>query len=134
MNVNELISFGSVVQAEAFNKESMTYVSSVFWNRLNSNHTRLLQSDPTTTYAESLKVLDHYSIAMKNAYDTYTCVGIPVGPTNCPGMDVINAVLNPADTDYFYFVTDKNGEFYYNETYQGHNKTIRSLVNKGLWG
>ena len=71
---------------------------------------------------------------MKAAYDTYSCIGLPIGPTNCPGTDVLAAVLNPAKTDYYYFVTDKNGKFYYNETYQGHNKTIRNLVDNNLWG
>ena len=45
-------------------------------------------------------------------------------------MDTINAVLNPADTDYYYFVTDKDGNFYYNETYDKHVKTCYDI---GLW-
>lgn len=133
LSLNEFITLGSVVQAEAFSKESMTGVASVFWNRLNSKSMRQLQSDPTTSYAKSLKELSDYSADMKNAYDTYSCVGLPVGPTNCPGTDVLNAVLEPETTDYYYFVTDKNGAFYFNKTLADHNKTIQSLVNQGLW-
>lgn len=134
LTVNELISFASVIQAEAFSKESMKNISSVFWNRLNSNHTRQLQSDPTTTYAKTLKNLPHYTEAMYKAYNTYNCIGIPVGPINSPGLDTIEAVLDPVDSNWFYFVTDSNGKFYYNETLNGHNSTIRSLKNQGLWG
>lgn len=130
LSLSELVTFASVVQAEALSKESMAGVASVFWNRLNSSSLRRLQSDPTTTYAKSLKTLENYSQAMYDAYDTYTCVGLPSGPTNCPGMDTINAVLNPADTDYYYFVTDKDGNFYYNETYDKHVKTCYDI---GLW-
>ncbi len=130
LTVNELITFASLIQAEAFSKESMTGVSSVFWNRLNSQSLKRLQSDPTTTYAKSLKDLPGYSQAMYDSYDTYTCSGLPVGPTNCPGMDTINAVLNPDDTDYYYFVTDKDGNFYYNETYDKHVETCYAI---GLW-
>lgn len=133
LSLNEFLTFGSVVQAEAFSKESMSGVSSVFWNRLNSNDMRLLQSDPTTTYGNSLKELAHYSADMKKAYDTYSCIGLPVGPTNCPGIDVLNAVLQPDDSDYYYFVTDKNGKFYFNKTLADHNRTIRSLKSQGLW-
>lgn len=133
LSLNEFISFGSVVQAEAFSKESMASVASVFWNRLNSNDMRRLQSDPTTTYAKSLKDLPGYSSEMKDAYNTYSCIGLPIGPTNCPGTDVLNAILEPEDTDYFYFVTDKNGAFYFNETLAQHNQTIRSLKSQGLW-
>lgn len=133
LSLNEFITFGSVVQGEAFSKDSMAGVASVFWNRLNSNDLRMLQSDPTTSYANSLKDLSDYSEDMKNAYNTYSCVGLPVGPTNCPGADVLNAVLEPEETDYYYFVTDKNGAFYFNKTLADHNKTIQSLVSQGLW-
>ena len=108
----------------------MTNISSVFWNRLNSSDLRALQSDPTTTYAKALSQLDSYSEKMYNAYDTYKCVGLPAGPTNCPGMDCINAVLTPAKTDYYYFVTDSEGKFYYNKTYAEHVKTCYAI---GLW-
>ena len=129
LDMNELISFASVIQAEAFTKESMQYISSVFWNRLNSDYKRF-ESDPTTTYAKSLSELAHYREAMKNAYDTYKCVGTPVGPINCPGMDTINAVVNPADTDYFYFITDSEDNFYYNKTYAEH---VADCYATGLW-
>lgn len=133
LSLNEFVTFGSVVQAEAFSKESMAGVSSVFWNRLNSKEYPRLQSDPTMKYADSLKALSHYSKAMDNAYDTYICSDLPVGPTNCPGLDVLNAVLSPEDTDYYYFVTDKDGKFYFNETLFKHNRTINNLKSKGLW-
>ncbi len=129
LTVNELITFASVIQAEAFTKESMANISSVFWNRLNSSYTRL-ESDPTKTYAKSLKDLSHYSQAMFDAYDTYVCSGLPAGPTNCPGMDTINAVLNPNNTPYFYFVTDADGNFYYNKTYAEH---VADCYAIGLW-
>ncbi len=130
LSLNELITFASVVQAEALSDESMTKVSSVFWNRLNSQTLRQLQSDPTTSYAKSLRDLPGYTQAMYDAYDTYTCIGLPIGPVNCPGMDMINAVLNPDDTDYYYFVTDSQGNFYYNKTYAEHVATCYEI---GLW-
>ncbi len=129
LTVNELVTFASVIQAEAFSKESMANISSVFWNRLNSGYTRL-ESDPTKMYADTLKELPHYSQKMFDAYDTYVCAGLPAGPTNCPGMDTINAVLAPNDTPYFYFVTDADGNFYYNKTYDEH---VADCYAIGLW-
>lgn len=133
LSLNEFVTLASVIQAEAFSTESMSGVSSVFWNRLNSSEYPRLQSDPTMKYAASLKELGHYSVAMKQAYDTYQCSDLPVGPTNCPGIDSMKAVLEPDETDYFYFVTDKDGNFYYNETLRGHNRIIADLKSKGLW-
>ena len=129
LSVNQLVSFASVIQAEAFTKESMANISSVFWNRYNSSYKRF-ESDPTTTYAKSLEGLPHYTKAMREAYDTYKCSGPPVGPINCPGMDTINAVINPADTNYFYFITDSENNFYYNETYEEH---VADCYATGLW-
>ena len=133
LDLNEFITLGAVVQAEAFSKESMAGVASVFWNRLNSTSMRQLQSDPTTNYSKSLAGLDHYRSALAAAYDTYKCIGLPAGPTNCPGTDALKAVLNPDETEYYYFVTDKNGVFYFNKTLGDHNRTIQDLVRKGLW-
>ncbi len=130
LDLNELITFSSVVQGEALSDESMTKVSSVFWNRLNSDSFSSLQSDPTTNYARSLRGLESYSQQMFDAYDTYTCKGLPVAPINNPGLEMINAVLSPEDTDYYYFVTDADGNFYYNRTYQEHVNTCYEI---GLW-
>lgn len=129
LDINELVSFASVIQAEAFTKESMQYISSVFWNRLGSDYKRF-ESDPTMFYAKDLSELAHFTQDMRNAYDTYKCVGTPIGPINCPGMDTINAVINPADTDYFYFITDSEGNFYYNKTYAEH---VADCYATGLW-
>jgi len=133
LTVNEFVSLAAVIQDEAFGEESMGGVSSVFWNRLNSSSFPRLESDPTMFYADDLKSLPHYSSDMKHAYSTYSCSGLPVGPTNCPGTDALNAVLNPSETEYYFFVTDKNGKFYFNKTLAEHNRTIRSLKSRGLW-
>ena len=133
LSVNEFISLASVIQAEAFSTESMSGVAGVFWNRLNSKSMRLLQSDPTTNYAKSLKTLPDYSDEMRAAYDTYKCIGLPVGPTNCPGVEALKAVLTPEESDYYYFVTDKNGKFYFNKTLADHNETIRDLKSRDMW-
>ena len=133
LSVNEFVSFASVLQGEAYNPETMSGAAGVFWNRLNSDSYHLLQSDPTTNYAKTLESLPHCTESMKNAYDTYKCTGLPIGPINCPGVDSFQAVLNPEKSEYYYFVTDVNGKFYFNKTLSDHNKTIRSLVNQGLW-
>ena len=56
-------------------------------------------------------------------YNTYKCTGLPEGPICNPGMDAINAALNPEQTDYFYFATDKAGKYYYAKTLAEHQRT-----------
>lgn len=130
LTLSRLITFAAAIQGEALDKESMRMVSSVFWNRLESDFLPRLQSDSTTNYAKTLKSLPGYSEKMYDAYDTYTCRGLPSGPINCPGMDTIKAVLEPAQTDYYYFATDSNGGFHYSRTYPEHVKVCYEI---GLW-
>ena len=51
-------------------------------------------------------------------------VGLPAGPLSSPGRDAIHAALYPSDTDYYFFLTDKNGKYYYANTYEQHQQNI----------
>lgn len=133
MELEEVLTLASVVQAEASNTRDMKKVASVFFNRLNNpDEYPLLQSDPTTNYVEEIIMpnIEFKSEAMFKAYDTYQGAGLPPGPICNPGLDAINAVLYPAETDYYYFCSNlETGEFYYAETLDEHNQ---NLVEAGL--
>ena len=71
-----------------------------------------------------------------NAYNTRPSAmagKLPIGPICNPSIKSIKAVFNPADTDYFYFVADKNGKTYFTKTYSEHTAKVQELKNKGLW-
>lgn len=133
MELEEVLTLASVVQAEAANTRDMKNVASVFFNRLNApDEYPLLQSDPTTKYVnEVIKPnIDVKSEKMFEAYDTYQGAGLPPGPICNPGLDAINAVLYPAETDYFYFCSNlETGEFFYAETLAEHEQ---NLIEAGL--
>ena len=133
MDLEEVLTLASIVQTEAANTKDMKKVASVFYNRLdNPDEYPLLQSDPTTNYVEDVIMtnIDIKSEEMFKAYDTYRGAGLPPGPICNPGLDAINAVLYPAETDYYYFCSNlETGEFFYAETLEEHN---RNLVEAGL--
>lgn len=133
MELEEVLTLASVVQAEAANTRDMKNVASVFYNRLNNpNEYPLLQSDPTTNYVEDVIMpnIDVRSEKMFEAYDTYRGAGLPPGPICNPGLDAINAVLYPAETDYYYFCSNlETGEFFYAKTLEEHEQ---NLVEAGL--
>lgn len=133
MELEEVLTLASVVQAEAANTRDMKMVASVFFNRLNNpDEYPLLQSDPTTNYVEEIIMpnIEFKSETMFKAYDTYQGAGLPPGPICNPGLDAINAVLYPAESDYYYFCSNlETGEFYYAETLDEHNQ---NLVEAGL--
>lgn len=123
----------SIIQKEAASEEEMKTIASVFINRLNnSEEYPRLQSDTSNSYIENVikKVLTVEYQEMYDAYDTYVCTGLPVGAICSPGLSAIEAVLNPEDTDYYYFCSNlETRETYFAQTYSEH---LENLETAGL--
>ncbi len=153
MTLSELITLASFVQEEAGNDQDAN-VAQVFRNRLaegspypklQSNTSSYIQSDADNNYLWNW-VAPYYGGWEKipeniiNAYDTYTCVGLPAGPISNPGMAAIEAALDPECDpeveDCYFFVTDLSGHYYYAETYAEHtvNCEKAAAVNKNYSG
>ena len=128
LSLEEVITLASIVQREAADPYDMKYVASVFLNRMhNSDEFPKLQSDPTRIYVEEVVSpnLEIYSGAICDAYDTYKSDGLPPGPICNPGIDAIEAVLYPRDTDYYYFCSNiDTGEFFFAETLEEHEENL----------
>ncbi len=122
-SVDEILIIASIIQEEAGNPAEMGKVSSVIHNRLNSSRFPKLQCDVATFYLRDY-VKPYVGEAryeeLVDLYNTYNCEGLPAGPITNAGMHAINAALYPEDTDYYYFVTDSDGNYYYAETWSGH--------------
>lgn len=141
MTLDEVITLASIIQAEAGGTDNMYDVSSVFHNRLkNPELFPNLQSDVTIFYLrEDVEPFldnpdDKMHDMLYNSYNTYEKVGLPIGPIGNPGMKAIDAALNPHDTDYFFFLTDDEGKFYYAVTANQHyrNDQIAKQINRTL--
>lgn len=128
MTLDELVTLASIVQAEAPVSSSMKMVASVFHNRLNhSSLFPLLQSDPTRVYAEEViePNLDIENQLMCDSYNTYVGQGLPPGAINNPGKDAIDAVLYPAESDYYFFCANvQTGEIFYAKTNAEHEENL----------
>lgn len=127
LNVHDLLTMASMVELEANTKEERDLVAGVFYNRLRKNES--LGSDVTTYYAEqvelgSVKDLYQYQYNAKNAYNTrnLSMIGLPVGPICNPSLTSIEAAINPAKTDYYFFWADQSGKIYFTKTNQEHNE------------
>ncbi len=126
-SMNEILTMASIVQMESGqNTKEMAKVAGVFYNRLKSDAFSTLGSSPTCYYGRSFKYDD-------GRYDTYKIKGLPPGPLCSPGIDAIKAALEPEASDYFYFVTDSKGNFYYHKTIAEQQKTINKLQNNKDW-
>ena len=129
LSLDEVITLASVIQKEAGDPKDMNRVSAVFHNRLQDNATYPnLQSDVTIFYVDRRikPYIQNQNQEMYNAYNTYVCVGLPVGPICNPGLAAIEAALAPSDDKDYFFVTDINGEYYYAETADEHYANVRT--------
>ncbi len=137
-SIHEMITLASIIELEAGNASDRKGVAGVFYNRLKSGWS--LGSDVTTYYAEKI---DNFSRDLKrselnncNSYNTRSsCMAgrLPVGPICNPGIESIIATITPTNHKYYYFVADKNGKTYFNETDSGHTSTVSKLKREGLW-
>ncbi len=131
ISLDETLIIASLIQREAGSLDQMTRISSVFWNRLNNpNDFPKLQSDPTSGYVEDFikPHIDSYNEELFNGYDTYICNGLPAGAICNPGYDAIQAALNPASTDYFFFYSNINTkETYFSRTLAEHEAWIKKV-------
>ncbi|MGN1193982.1 MAG: endolytic transglycosylase MltG [Acutalibacteraceae bacterium] len=127
--LDEVIILASIIQKEAGIKEQMGKVSSVLHNRIESPDYGKLQCDVTINYINDYVTDSEYlegdTTDYSALYNTYKCDGIPAGAICNPGADAIEAALYPEKTDYFYFVTDKDDNYYYASTYQEHKENCR---------
>ena len=114
MTLYQLLTLASVVQEEAFGVSSAKNIASVFINRLNKGIK--LQSDVTYFYARDLRDDYGFSQQVYEAYYTYRCDALPVGPISNSGDDIIDATVNAPTTDYMYFFSDLQKEFHFAKT------------------
>lgn len=137
-SVHEILTMASIIEMESMNNEGRKDVSSVIYNRLNKN--MAIQSDVTTYYAFKVDMgeRDLYQKEI-NTYNPYNTRGpnmegkLPVGPISSVSKNSIEAALKPSDTDYIFFVADKNGKLYFTKTLVEHNNIVNKLKSEGLW-
>ena len=125
MTIHEVVTLASIVEREAVIPEERPLIASVFLNRLAKGMT--LDADPTVQYALGRqgeawwkKPLLYQDLEVDSPYNTYKNAGLPPGPICNPGLDSIQAVLWPAETDYLYFVATGDGSHAFAETMEEH--------------
>jgi len=126
-SIHNAVTLASIIEKETAAGEERPMVASVYANRL--AHKMPLQADPSVIYAEMLDAaytgaLHHADMQFKSAYNTYTHAGLPPGPIGNPGKASLEAALHPAETDYFYFVSDGNSHHRFAHSLEEHNRNV----------
>lgn len=120
----------SILEREGRSVEDKKMIASVLENRLNIG--MALQTDATIQYvvggpmnwwptptAQNLKI--------NSPYNTYLNPGLPPTPISNPGLDALTAAFHPADTNYFYYISDSKGMLHFARTLDEQNTNIRKF-------
>ncbi|MFZ2429650.1 MAG: endolytic transglycosylase MltG [Lutibacter sp.] len=127
---NEVITLASIVQKETATVNERPIVAKLYLNRLASGWP--LQADPTIIFALKAKFGNDMVIKrvfskdldINSPYNTYKNTGLPPGPISMPDISSIEAVLNPANHDYYYMCASVTtfGTHEFAKTLDQHNK------------
>ena len=134
MTMREVLILASLVEKETARKFEKPLIASVFLNRLEKG--MRLECDPTVIYGVKLNNPNFNTrirtkhLRKKTPYNTYRIFGLPKGPICNPGLGSINAVLNPAKTDYLYFVSKNNGTHKFSTNLSEHNQAVYTFQKK----
>lgn len=126
LTLQQVVNLASIVEKEAVLDEDRPMIASVFYNRLDIGMP--LQSDATIQYIfdERKDRVMYKDLKIDSPYNSYVNKGLPPTPIANPGVKSIEAVLNPATSDYLYFVATMDGKNNYSKTYEEHLKHVES--------
>lgn len=139
---NEVLVLASIVEREAKTDNDRKIVAGILLRRLNESWP--LQVDATVQYATGLKncsilkspcdwwphALTANDLKIKSKYNTYLNKELPPAPICNPGISAISAVLNPTKTDFWYYISGKDGVMHYAKTEVEHAENIAKYLNE----
>jgi UPF0755 protein len=136
LTVHQAVTLASIVEREAAISAEQPIIASVYLNRLQRNMP--LQADPTVQFAvassnpgEAITIgfwkreLSRDDLRLPSPYNTYAQRGLPPGPICSPGLSALEAVANPANTEYLYFVAKGDGSHVFAKTDTEHAANVK---------
>lgn len=133
-SIQEVVILASIIEKETSLDHERPLIAGVLLNRLKKRMP--LQADPTVVFAVSngegklLRPLLKNDLKIQSPYNTYINRGLPPGPICHPGKKSIEAVLNPVQTKFLYFVENKAGGHKFALTNVAHNKNVKIIRSK----
>ena len=136
-NVHYYMTMASLVELEGTNTDNRKMIAGIFENRIAANMN--LGSDVTTYYALQYPMTSDLTTAQFATINPYNTRAsnmrgqMPIGPICNPSLSSLKASIEPTDSNYLYFVADKNGNIFYTSTLSEHEAMVQEIKDKGDW-
>jgi UPF0755 protein len=126
-SISQIVILASMIEKEVKKSEEGPLVASVLINRLDRKMP--LDCDATIIYAMKLAGiyegrLSKANMGMASPYNSYLHLNLPPGPICNPGVSSLRAALNPARTDYLYYVSRNDGTHQFSKDYNSHLRAV----------
>ena len=127
LNMRDVVNMAAMVEMEAVYTEEQPRIAGVFLKRVEIGMP--IQSDTTIQYilGAQKETITFKDTEIDNPYNTYQNYGLPPGPIGSPSLSAIQAVLEPEQTDYLYFVAQNDGHHRFSRTYAEHLRAIDEI-------
>lgn len=120
--MHQILTMASIIEKEVKYDKDRAIVSDIMWRRYKQNWA--LQVDSSVHYIAA-RTGDVYTTAkerkLDSAWNTYKYPGLPPGPICNPSVKSINAALSPEKNEYWYYLSDAEGNMHYARTLEEHN-------------
>jgi len=133
-SLEEILTMASIVEREAGGVGDQAQVAGILWNRINIG--MALQADATLQYANGYNKTQASwwtsplaaDKQINSPFNTYLNPGLPPRPICNPGLSAIKAALDPAVSDYLYYIHDRQGEIHLAKTIEEHNSNVQKYL------
>jgi UPF0755 protein len=118
----DIVTMASIIEEEAKHEDDRAIISGILWKRIEIG--MALQVDATFSYVNGK---NSYTLTLEDLeddspYNTYEYTGLPPTPIANPGLASLEAALYPEESEYLYFLSDLDGNMYYAEDFDGHQR------------
>ncbi len=126
--IKEIIIMASIIERETITDKDRRLVSGILWKRIKIGMP--LQVDATFAYINGKGTfqLSLKDLKIDSPYNTYKYKGLPIAPIANPGIYSIVAALEPEESPYFYYLSDKKGIIHYAKNFAGHKRNKRKYL------
>lgn len=125
--LNQIVIVASMLEKEVRTPEDLAVVSGIIWKRLDKGW--YLGIDATLLYVQDDQQITQEDLAMESPYNTRLTIGLPPTPIGNPGLTTLEAALNPKQSEYFYYLTDEEGNVHYAKDGAEHEANKEKYLN-----